>query len=518
MMKVEKIFAVTLAGLLLFTTGCAEWCKREPAVQEPHPAPVAINPCAAPAMTQMTQSYPLSPAESFVRLEKMSPTEVRANEPFDYRIKVTNLTDSDLTNVIVTDQISGNMKVQSAEPQFRRSPEETEAGYVRWYFENLAANTSEMITVTAVAHGTGRIGSCAEVTYDTLCAMANIVEPALRLTKIAPAESLVCDRIPFEYVVTNTGTGYACDIVIEEALHQQLMTSQGGNNIMFTLDALGPGESKEFSTTLDATATGTYSSKAVAKSRSAGTAESNMTTTVVKQPMLAINEVGPSKQYIGRTLTYEITVTNRGDGIARDTVVEAMVPENISFENATLGGTFSRSSPGRVLWNIGTLEPNASKKLSMTLTGYQQGSMQTTTSAKAYCADAVSTSVETMISGIPGILLEVIDVSDPIELGKDETYIITVTNQGSATDSNIKISCTLEDAMEYISSTGPTTAAVEGNTITFAPLASLAPKTQAQWRVNIRAAGEGDIRFKTVMTSEHLTRTVEETEATRFYE
>jgi hypothetical protein len=132
--------------------------------------------------------------------------------------------------------------------------------------------------------------------------------------------------------------------------------------------------------------------------------------------------------------------------------------------------------------------------------------------------DVVSDSSETEVTGIPAILLEVIDLEDPDEVGTTETYVITVTNQGSADDSGIRVVCTLEPNQEYVSSTGPTTGAARGNVITFQPLRVLPPKQQAVWRVTVRNVKAGDVRFTTTMTSDNLTRNVEETEATNVYE
>lgn len=117
-----------------------------------------------------------------------------------------------------------------------------------------------------------------------------------------------------------------------------------------------------------------------------------------------------------------------------------------------------------------------------------------------------------------GILLKVVDTKDPVEVGGSETYAITATNQGSVVDTNVTIVCTLEDSQEYASSSGATEATVEGNVITFAPFAALEPKTTAEWHVVVKALKVGDVRFKATMTSDQLTRPVEETEATNHYE
>jgi uncharacterized repeat protein (TIGR01451 family) len=335
---------------------------------------------------------------------------------------------------------------------------------------------------------------------------------------MAPSEALKCDRIPVTYTVKNTGTGYACDVVLTDQLDTGMMASDGKTKLVYTIESLGPGETKEFKTMVDASKAGRYASKAIATSKSAGTAESSLVETTIKQPVLSIKQSCPSDRYIGKSLIYDIVVTNQGNGIAKDTIVEASVPSGATFTNATENGRFTSMSPGKVTWNIGALQPNASKTVSMTLSSGQMGAYKTTALVKSYCADTATTSCETMLKGIPGILLEVIDISDPIEIGQTETYIITATNQGSAVDTNIRITCMLEEGMQYVSSSGPTTASVEGNTIKFAPLASLDSKAKAEWRVMVKASGEGDMRFKTTMDSDQLgQRPVEELEATTFY-
>jgi len=114
--------------------------------------------------------------------------------------------------------------------------------------------------------------------------------------------------------------------------------------------------------------------------------------------------------------------------------------------------------------------------------------------------------------------MEVIDLEDPIEVGSRTTYLITVTNQGSAPDTNIRIVCALEDKIQYVSSGGATAGSIMGNTASFAPLHSLAPKARATWQVVVRGVRPGDVRFRVTMSSDQLTRPVEETEATHLYE
>lgn len=488
--------------------------KEEPVVVKEEPIEVEVMvPCAAPRLVQASRREGGRTGME-IDLMKMAPREIAINEPFEYRLKITNTTNQELLNVVVTDVMPEHMKVLSSDPEM-----EVVAGQVSWTLGALAPNASKTISVNAMALKTGTITTCAEVTYDTpTCAKVEVVEPILRLAKQAPAESLRCERIPIRYIITNTGTGHACSITISDKFSEGMVTSEGRGAVSFEIDILGPGETKEFDVMVDAIKSGRFASIATASAEVGGKASSEMVETIATEPSLRIEHSGPQRQYIGRSVTYDVTITNEGDAVAKATILEVMIPEEAKFKGATAGGVFTRSSPGKVTWNIGSLNPNESRKVSVTVTGESPGKLMMQATAKAFCAEAVTDSAQTDFSGIGAVLLEVVDISDPVEIGQTTTYVVTVTNQGSASETNVQIKCMLEAGMEYVSSSGPSKASVVGNTITFAPFASLAPKAQAKWLVNVKAVGTGDKRFKTTMITERLDRPVEETEATKFYE
>ncbi len=525
-MKRKMLLIVMLAGVVLFLNGCscnswvsfwggdpAEECADHWKWDGKKPV-VASLPCAAPRVVKVGEGVAVGgPRGGAISLVKLAPSEVILNEPFEYKLKVENLTDRELLNVVVTDVKPDLFRFNSSEAEMK-----IEEGRVSWKLGAIGPFRSKLIIVNAVAVEPGTITSCAEVTYDTpICAKIVIVEPQLRLVKIAPAQSLKCDRIPLKYVISNEGSGHACDITIKDELFEGLLTAEGEREVLFKIDALGPGESREFEIMVDASKTGTFNSRAVAIAKAGGSVESNWTETVVTQPMLAIEQSGPQRQYLGHNITYEITVSNQGDAVARDLIVVSSVPEGIRFKSATEGGNFTQMSPGKVTWNLGQLGPGESKVITMVLSGDQAGSLETVSVAKAFCADDVSISTMTKISGVSAILLEVIDIADPIEVGNEESYVITVTNQGSAADTNIQIVCELEPNMQYVSSSGPTKAAVVGGKITFAPLARLEAGAQVKWRVTVKAIGVGDMRFRTMIRTDQLERPVQESESTMFY-
>ncbi len=471
------------------------------------------SPCAPSGMVVSCEKY--SGAEKgapVLKLETMVPEQVVANQPFDYRIKVTNLTNHEVDNVVVVSTIPEGLEIKSSTPEQMTPPME---GRGRWLIGRLGANCSETINATAVASSEGNLKSCADVFYAT-CANINIVRPKLAITKSAPSESLMCDRIPLTYVVTNNGSGVACDVTIEDNLQEGLTTSDGSNRVAFRVDSLGAGQSRKFEAMIDASKPGRYSSMAIATWQ--GTrAESEMPATVVSKPELAISGSGPEKEYMGRPLTYEITVTNSGDGIAKDTVVEAWLPDSAKFESATEGGQFTHMSPGKVTWHLGQLAPGATKNIKVIFSSDQIGSADTKLVAKAFCAETASSSTATQIAGAPGILMTVVDVADPIVIGQNATYVITVLNQGEIPQTNVAITCMLDSGMEYVSSSGTTAGTFSDGKLNFAPIDKLGAKDQASWQVIVRATGEGDERFKASVMSDQLSKLVEKDESTHFY-
>jgi uncharacterized repeat protein (TIGR01451 family) len=224
--------------------------------------------------------------------------------------------------------------------------------------------------------------------------------------------------------------------------------------------------------------------------------------------------VSSKVQILGRDTVSTIVVKNVGDGTVRDVVVADAFVGADRLSDVSAGGTVSGSI---VSWKLGALAPGASQTLTVTARRALPGTMSDETTASGYCAEPVSASASTVYKGVPAILVEVVDDLDPVVIGSNTTYTITVTNQGTAPDSDIAVVCELEDSVEYVASGGATQGAVSGKKLTFAPLGTLAPKEAVKWTVTVKGVREGDTRFTVSVNSKETTRPVDETEATRVY-
>ena len=469
---------------------------------------VAVDETGAHAFSMV---YP-RPDYGIIQVDKTMPQEVRLNQPFAYTIKVTNLTDMMITDITVAETLSKEFTFKAAEPDATA----TAGNKLSWVIDSLGPKGSKSIKVSGIATDTKQLEHCTAITHTVRdCAVVQVVQPTLELGVTAPTEALLCEVVPLEFVITNTGTGSAQNVQITDVLPAGVQTAEGKDRVLLDVGNLVAGESRRFSVKVRATKTGAYSTKATAASASGTKAESQVAVINVRQPLLTVNKAGPQRQYLGRTVSYEITVLNKGDGPARDTVVEDMIPPGVTSIEATAGAQFTAS---KLIWEIGTLEPNTSKKVRVSYMPTKEGELMATATASAYCADTVSDSAKTVIAGIATSRLDLLDLDDPVEVGSTTTYVITVSNDGSAPDHNVRVTCLLDEKLQYISSAGATAGSTMGKTVNFAPLHTLEPKAKATWRVVVKGIRAGDVLFKATMYTSEFTLPVEVAEATHVYQ
>ena len=505
-----------VAALVVAFAGCASQQKKPATNQpaEPSKAPAQASTAGGTATGSgwetATLYLPTGMKEtSAVMLTKSSPMEVTLGQPFEYVLTATNLTGEKLTGVAVSDTLPQGLEIMDANPKAANA-----GGKPTWNIGEMAPGSSKEIRVKAVATAKGSHRFCAEIVYNQLaCVTVNVVEPALKLQKTMTPAVLTCDPIEVNLTVTNGGTGTARNVVVRDTLPAGMTTADGQQAFSATVGNLAAGESKTLRYTAKVSKTGEFVNNAVATADGGLEAKASAKTMATK-PALSITKTGPDKVVAGRNVTYKIEVKNTGNGDARDAYIEDTLPAGCAYVSSTPAG---QAAGGTVRWALGTLKAGEGRSAEVTVKCDAYGMIENTARAGAYCADAVAATAKTSVLGVPGLLLEVIDNEDPIEVGKNVTYIIRVTNQGRVRITNVVVNCTLDGNMEFVSAEGQTAAAKTGATPTFAPMAVLEPKAMAEWRVTVKATKEAQAAFKVTMVSTEITRGHEEFEGTNFY-
>lgn len=461
-------------------------------------------------MGRVQDFYPTGDMQSSVlAFERMAPLDIRAGTEFEYTLVVRNLTGATLQNVTLTEHPAEGLRVLSVSTESQSAA----AGERVWNIASIEPRGSRQVSVRAIADRVGEVTACASVTFQNrTCARLRIVQPQLTLQKEAPAEVIQCDPIPIRLTVGNPGTGVASNVVVRDTLPEGWSADNGRRDVVINVGDLSAGQSRDYTVMARASRTGSFENCAMAEAAGGLTAKACANTRVVV-PKLELAKTAPADRYVGRPAKFELTVRNSGDAAARDLQVVDAMPEGLRFMEASDGG---RMSGAQLVWALGALNPGESRTVSFTAIAERIGAIRNTASAKAYCAEAVAEATLN-VKGIPAILLEVVDLADPIEVGAQETYEIRVLNQGTAIGTGIVIQATLPKEQIYVSAEGPTQHSPQGQVITFAPLASLAPGQTVTYRVTSKGTGEGDVRFAVQLTSDQLSSPVNETESTHIY-
>ena len=518
-------------GAITFTnTGCSCYSGGKTtaaAAPATAPEPAAVQQPAAPQQGYGPSSYTFEQnGVQYIRgtmgyptglqghngllLEKTVPAEVMVGQPFEYQYRVINQTKYPIAHVVVRDQVSQNFKASDADPQ----PVRVENGIAEWRFDRLEPGETVVIKVRGQSDEEGVVTTCGWASYDPLlCEQVKVLKAALQLSKTAPEEVLICDKIPMTLTVKNTGSSVLTGVQVVDTLPAGLTAENGNQTVTYDIGTLQPGESREVTLVAHAGQPGEYVNKAKVTTAQGVEAEASAKT-VVRQPVLQLSCETPKMRYAGRPTEVKLTVCNKGDAPAANTVVTLPVPAGVQVAAASAN---AQVGTGQVVWNLGTLAPDECKTVQANRVQAQPGTLQVTATATGTCAGQVSTACQTEIAGIPAILLEVVDLEDPIEVGKNVTYEIRITNQGSAPATNVRITCQLEEAQQFVSVSGIQIAQRQDRTIVMEPIPSIEPKQTYTFRVTVKALKAANVRFHVRMISDQLKRPVEETESTNQY-
>jgi hypothetical protein len=231
-------------------------------------------------------------------------------------------------------------------------------------------------------------------------------------------------------------------------------------------------------------------------------------------PVLTLACDLPGEQPLPLPLTVCQRLGNNGNIAAPKAVLALSVPAGARLVSGTEGAD---AGADRITWNVRDLAVGASRNYCATFTAAQPGPLEFSGMALGDHAAKVESQCATRVHGIPAVLLEVVDLADPVLVGNDVVYTLRVLNQGSAPLTNIRIVAALEDSQTFLSGTGPSAVSAAAGNLAMAPLPLLKPGEEARWRVVVKAEKAADVRFAVELRADQFQRPINETEATLQY-
>jgi hypothetical protein len=315
--------------------------------------------------------------------------------------------------------------------------------------------------------------------------------------------------------VTNPGSGVAKDVTIEAIIPDGLEHAKG-KKVTMSVGSLSPGESR--SVRLALAAVGGGMQNLVVQARGAANLEHGVVSKIkVIAPSLALVAGGPSLRYVDRKAHYSFTVTNNGSAATNNVRVVESLPEGFEFLSADKGGKFDWSNKS-VSWFVGRMEPGQSVQLALESKPKKLGSYIHKVKAYAENGPAAESQVETKVDGTAELVMDVVDLDDPVEVGVETGYEIRVRNDGSKSAANVSIACELPQGVILVEAQGPTSHVAEKGLLVFKGLKELAPQQTSMYTVRVKGKSAGHLRFQARLTSDASSEPIVAEELTKFYQ
>jgi len=487
-----------------FYTGRSPFTGGEMAPAAPRPARVVERPAAPAAPVEPIGGCQVIDT-GWVHMTKTMPREVVLGQEFMYQLDPRAV--ACVGNVVVTDQIPPGTTYVRSEPQA-----EVVGDRLVWKLGDMDPGQIVPLKVWVRADREGEVGSCATVSADPrLCAKTLVGRPLLAIEKTGPEIAQLNSDVAYNIVVANRGNAVARNVVVTDDIPEGLTHAGGQKQLTFNVGDLAPNQSKTIPVTLKATQRGKFCNAASAVADNVPKVSDDACTTVV-QPGLKIVKTGDERQLINKTANYQIKVSNVGDTDLSGVVVTDTAPSPtaiVAAQDATVSGNTAT-------WNIGTLPKGAEKTFTVSLTSPEPGNYCNGVSVATAQGLRESAQACTEWIGVTGVLVEVVDDPDPIQVNEFTTFTIRVTNQGSTRNiEDINVKAMFQDEADPVTASSGGT--VSGKNVSWPVLPTLAPKASVTYTLRAKGVAAGDHRLEVQVTTRNRENPIIELESTTVY-
>ena len=474
--------------------------------------PTAAASSQAPLSLVFNETLSVSKQEPAVSVEWIGPVSAQLNRPMSCQILVRNTGPAPVHQVTVRHRLSPGVTCKRSEPAASTDREE-----LVWSLGVMQPGQQRRLEVQLVASQRGAMNCQATVAFSTSAGQqVQVREPLLLLKMRAPEKALVGENVNLLFAVANPGDGVA-ELVKVKALLPEGLECSRGRIVEMDIGNLAPKETRTLQIACVAKAAGAHKAM-IAANAEGNLAASDYSITDILEAKLDLVMHGPKLRYLDRHAVYLLKVTNPGSAAAQNVTLQEVVPAGFKFHTATGGGRWDEAAK-TVSWQLGDLLPGQTREVSIDLLATAAGDHRLqaqVTSSRGVRTDAAAV---TRVEGSSSLVIELADVDDPVEVGGETAYEIRVTNAGTKMETNLELSCTLPDGVEFkgAKSIAGVRHRIEGREIIFDPLPRLAPRADVIYRVHVRGLQAGDFRLRARVRADGMPEPVLREESTRFY-
>jgi uncharacterized repeat protein (TIGR01451 family) len=455
---------------------------------------------------------------------KDGPTTAEINSSVEFTITVSNDGDETATGVTLVDQVPDGLTYVSATPAGTAS-----GSKVTWNLGTLVKGASSQITAKFTAAKAGdwinkvTATSNEGITAEDTAPIEVTGAPVLAITKTGTASLTKGKQATYTITVTNNGNIAAENTVVTDTIPSGLSYTSSspaatvsGSTVTWNAGTLAVGASKTYLITLNADTVGKYTNLAAATASNAAKVEATAPVEVVapKVPNITITKNGASLIYLNQTGVFNITVKNTGETPLTNVVVKDTLPANLTYVSSSPSGTVSGKT---VTWAFASLAVGASEDITITCRGNALGAYTNPVNVTTTEGPTDTASKSGEVTAKTGMTMQITDTTDPIAVGSQTTYQITITNQSAVTVHNTVLTVELPTGVSYVSATGATAPTVSGQTVTFAAVSTLGAGQSLSYSITVNANTAGDVICKATLTYAEFSLPITAEEGTTIY-
>lgn len=456
-----------------------------------------------------------------------SPDPVIIGNTLTYDVVVTNNGPSTATNVVVSDPLPAGLDFDSVTTTLGTASEA--GGVVTANIPSLDVGQSVTVQITATVEnsfsGTSIANSVTANSDEATTVTANAnttVNPEIDLSITKSDSDDPVDRgdqLIYVLDIENSGPSPATNVEVVDTLPVGVTfvsatggtvtpPANGSRDVTIDLGTMAAGATRQVSITVsinnDAPETLTNTASVGSTETTNGFEpdltnntddESTSVTPAIDLAIVKTDSADPVNA--GNDLVYTLVITNNGPSTATDVSLTDTLPAGVTFTNVTTTQGSVSHNAGVVSGNLGSLAPQASATVTITVgvNPDASGTLNNTASVSANEDDINnennSDSEATVIQRIADLEITKTGSRNEVTTGSSLVYTIDVTNMGPSTATSVVVTDMLPADVSFVSGTTSLgTLSNDGNEVTV-NIGTLAPDASATITLTTTVVGSG---------------------------
>ncbi len=461
-------------------------------------------------------------------LRMTGPSQASVGVTASYRIDVTNSGGQPATGVVVSDPLPEGISYLQSNPAAERgvAAAANASSSLQWTLGTLQPGETRSIQLDVRPDRAGAINHCASVHMaegltGQDCVTTTVRAAAVELHLSGPDKATVGQQVRFVLEIVNRGDAPATGLRIRDRYDEGFTHSIGKNPIEVELD---PPPAAGQSITKGITFTVVKAGRLCHTVELLTAAGAVLQTTQVcldataaasAKPAVSVKITGPISAHVGETALFTIAVTNSGDAkLSNLQITNAYDPLQLDAKSASDG--YKQAATG-LTWTIASLDPGQTvqRKIEFACRAAaakvcDQATVADATGATLGTDQACMEVVPTEAATGGKLSVAVAATSNPIKIGAETKFVITVSNSGPNPERKVALVVTIPDQLQYVEgmTQNPTRANVEGQTVRFDPVLQLDPDKPVRFEVGAKGVRAGAATLHVEATSQTTTQPV----------